>query len=147
MNSDRMLVPPSSQVAQAVIANIQDRSRRLHVSKHIHDLTEAQSAIAAASSDSQQQQLQRNSAVSCPATLQPQEWISATWPHNRRPTKLSVLWKGPYRLVGLKPGSGSVYIVQDPADQVEHEFHVTRLRRFSSALTADPAALIALDTE
>lgn len=147
VNLDRMLVPQSSQAAQAVIANIQDRSRRLHVSQYIHDLTEAQSAIAAASAGFQQQQLERNSALSCPATLEPQEWVCATWPNGRRPTKLSVLWKGPFRVVGLKPGSGSVYVVQDPADQKEYEFHVTRLRRFSSALTADPAALIALDTE
>ena len=40
-----------------------------------------------------------------------------------------------------------MYICRDPADQVDYEFHITRLRRFNPALMDDPKELIALDTE
>ena len=100
-----MLVPPSDQAAHATFANISDKSRRLQIEKYIRDLTEAQAEIAATSAAFQQQQLQRASAVAPPTTaLMPGEWVSATWPGDRRPTKLSVLWKGPYRVIGLRPG-------------------------------------------
>ena len=127
VNLDRHLVPlsndnQSSRAARRLIGQIADRTRRLNVGNYITDLTEAQAAISAASTDFRQEQLKALSHSNRPTdALHSGEWVTASWGGGRRPNKLSVLWKGPYRVIGLKSGSGSVYICEDPADLVKYD--------------------------
>ena len=155
VNLDRNLIADcrtngnaSSKKARQLIATISDKQRRLQVGKYINDLSEAQRAIAEASHAHMQHLLDIRSDTGAPTSqLVPGEWVKAEWGKGRRPQKLAVLWKGPYRVLGLKTGSKSVYICQDPADQVEYKYHIERLRRYHADLTDDPSAVICLDTE
>ena len=151
VNMNRCLVPSflSKEVADK-IESISDKGRRMYVDNYIRDLTAAQAAIADASVKYQQKVLETRMAKS-PATASDEfyrgDWVCASWPHGKKPTKLAVSWKGPYRVKDKKAGTSSVYLCEDPADLVEYEFHISRLRRYNSDLTDDPKALIALDTD
>ena len=151
VNLDRNLVPHSSQKAQAILDSVTDKERKLDVKKYVEELTEAQCIIDFASRQWQADNIASKSEQTTPqAGLLADEWVTAQWPHKplvmKRPEKLSVLWKGPFKVLGLKPGSTSVYQCQDPADLKVYEFHITTLRRFHGDL-ADPKRLIALDKE
>jgi hypothetical protein len=59
---------------------------------------------------------------------------------------LSVLFKGPYTVLGLKQGSKTLYQVEDPADGKVYTFPQARLRKYYLDETDAPAELVALDT-
>ena len=71
----------------------------------------------------------------------------ADWPNGHKPNKLSVTYKGPYSVIGLKPGSNSVYECKDPADEKIYQFPLARLRVYNMDADDEAAALIALDTD
>ena len=108
------------------------------------EVVDAQEEIAKASAEYQQGILQKRIGSSS-VQFDKGSWVVCSWPSGR-PAKLSVLWKGPYRIQQLKTGSKSTYICEDPADLKVYTFHVSRLRPYKMG-GEDPKALIALDTE
>ena len=145
INLNRNLIPSQAPpMVQSMIGEVPDSSRRRHIQKFVDHLVEAQEEIAKASTEYQQGLLQKKIGDK-QKQLDKGSWVVCSWPSGR-PVKLSVLWKGPYKIKRIKPGSKSVYLCEDPADLKVYEFHVTRLRPYKMG-GADPKALIALDTE
>ena len=144
---NRCLVKPVNQnKAQKIISSISDSNRQKFISEYIQHLIEAQKEIDAQSAEYQHGILLKRIANASPTdVLSKGSWVVCSWPSGR-PSKLSVLWKGPYRILGLKDGSTSVYNCEDPADLMVYDFHVSRLRKYQLG-AADPKELIALDTE
>jgi hypothetical protein len=144
---NRCLVKPVNQnKAQKIISSITDSNRQKFISEYIQHLIEAQKEIDAQSAEYQHGILLKRIANASPTdVLSKGSWVVCSWPSGR-PSKLSVLWKGPYRILGLKDGSTSVYKCEDQADLMVYDFHVSRLRKYQLG-AADPKELIALDTE
>jgi hypothetical protein len=71
------------------------------------------------------------------------DWVVHRHFGNRRPTKLSPLWIGPYQV--LDQASNSMYRLQDPADLKEHLCHIDELYEYRMGLTDDVVDVIALD--
>ena len=111
---------------------------------NVDHLIEAQEEIAKKSAEYQQGVLQKRIGDSS-VRLDKNSWVVCSWPSGR-PAKLSVLWKGPYRIKQLKPGSNPTYLCEDPADLKIYKFHISRLRPYKMG-GEDPKTLIALDTE
>ena len=145
MNLNRNLIPAQTpSVVQSLIGDVPDSARRRYIQKYVDHLVEAQEEIAKASAEYQHGILQKRIGSSG-VQFDKGSWVVCSWPSGR-PAKLSVLWKGPYRIQQLKTGSKSTYICEDPADLKVYAFHVSRLRPYRMG-GEDPKALIALDTE
>ena len=145
MNLNRSLIPAQApSVVQSMIGEVPDSARRTYIQKYVDHLIEAQEEIAKKSAEYQQGVLQKRIGDSS-VRLDKNSWVVCSWPSGR-PAKLSVLWKGPYRIKQLKPGSKSTYLCEDPADLKIYKFHISRLRPYKMG-GEDPKTLIALDTE
>ena len=70
------------------------------------------------------------------------DWVVCPW-RGGKPTKLHVMWRGPYRVVSRD--STSMYTVEDPADLVRYKKHIRELYQYRMGLTKDPRDIIAMD--
>jgi len=70
------------------------------------------------------------------------DWVVCPW-RGGKPTKLHVMWRGPYRVVSRD--STSMYTVEDPADLVRYKKHIRELYQYRMGLTKDPRDVIAMD--
>ena len=76
------------------------------------------------------------------------DWVLLQWEGGRRPTKLSVEWKGPF-IVADHDSVREHFKLQDPTDlKIMKPVHATRLRRYKMGLTeqADVNDLVSMDT-
>ena len=74
--------------------------------------------------------------------FQPGQWV-VTRPRGGKATKLSVEWKGPYRII--KQTTGTTYEVQDPADLRRYTKHVREMAPYNMGPDEDPRDTIAMD--
>ena len=70
------------------------------------------------------------------------DWVVYKW-RGGRPTKLSVEWRGPFRVV--KRESSTIYWIEDPADLKQYKRHIRELFAYKMGLTDNPTAVIAMD--
>ena len=70
------------------------------------------------------------------------DWVVCKW-RGGRPSKLTVTWRGPYRV--NKKLSGSVYEVQDPVDLKTYKKHIRELYNYNLSSGQDPRDIIAMD--
>ena len=83
-----------------------------------------------------------------PESFEVGEWVLLQWEGGRRPTKLSVEWKGPF-IVADHDSVREHYKLQDPTDlRIMKPVPATRLRRYKMGLTerADVNDLVSMDT-
>lgn len=70
------------------------------------------------------------------------DFVVCQW-RGGKPEKLSVEWRGPYRIVSRD--STTMYTLEDPADLKTYKKHVRELFAYKMDLTHDPRDVIAMD--
>ena len=146
---DRQLLPSAvpaetKQYIDTLIPN--DKRRREAVHQYISHLTSMQAEVVRAANEWQDKVVQRRVVDRQPETVRAfkqGDWVVHRHFGNRRPTKLSPLWIGPYQV--LDQASNSMYRLQDPADLKEHLCHIDELYEYRMGLTDDVVDVIALD--
>ena len=116
------------------------------VEDYIRRLTEGQRAIIDASAQFQRQVVEerlRRAGDAEDAPLEEGDYVLATYP-TRPPSKLSPRWKGPFVVVEVQ---GSTVQCQDLCTLRFIRFHRSRLKRYDTERTPDPAAVAAVDND
>jgi hypothetical protein len=131
---------------RVVLTQPDDHPTMSSVESYIEKLTEAQAAVVEAS------QLHQQKVVEKQADLQPKEVVSydqgdlvlVSYPE-RPPNKLAPKWRGPMVVADLR--SRSAIIVQDLCTNKLMEVHISRLKPFNAARTADPIKVAEIDKD
>ena len=148
VNMDRYLLPEKVPTGvKSVLASIMDNKRRLTVGDYVQHLTEAQKCIVDASNKFQEGVIARRIAKSPeqPTEFEYGDWVVASWPDQKKPSKLVSNWRGPYQVIESK--GSNAYVVQDPTDLKTMTYSVDRLKKYNMGLTEDPKDIVAVDTD
>jgi hypothetical protein len=78
-----------------------------------------------------------------PSVFEEGSWVLATWPDNRRPSKMHPVWRGPFRFLAHRAKGEAV--VHNPATGKEMVLHVSTLRPYDDGMHEDPRALCGMD--
>lgn len=152
VDMDRCLVPDKvPSVVLDGIELIKDNERRIAVAAYLDHLVQAQAIIVQRAQEHQDAMV--NSRMGrynpkAPESFEVGDWVLLQWEGGRRPTKLSVEWKGPY-IVVEHDSVREHYKLQDPTDlKIMKPVHATRLCRYKMGLTepADVNDLVSMDT-
>lgn len=152
VDMDRCLVPDKvPSVVLDGIELIKDNERRIAVAAYLDHLVQAQQIIVQRAQEHQDAMVKSRMGrynPKNPESFEVGDWVLLQWEGGRRPTKLSVEWKGPY-IVVEHDSVREHYKLQDPTDlKIMKPVHATRLRRYKMGLTepADVNDLVSMDT-